>query len=373
MQIPFINLSREAEHFLPELLGTTEKVLKSGMYINGPNVKTLEKNLCEYLQVKHVITVGNGSDALTFILKSLDIHPDDEIICPANSFIATSWSIVAAGAKPVFCDVGEDLLLDIDDFKRKVTTKTKAVIPVHLTGRVFDTNTIFDFCKDENIEIVEDAAQSFGAINEDGKKTGSLGKAGAFSLHPLKNFAIYGDGGIITTNSDEIAKKCLLLRNHGLKNRDEASIWGFNSRLDELQASYALIKLPHIENLTKRYIEIAKYYDEHLTNNIKKPFIRKKYRDVYHNYVVLIPTEIRDLMMKNLFDFGIETKIHYPIPLHLQECAYELNYQIGDIPNAEFLAKSMVSLPIYPELKDLELDFIVNKFNDLYKVLNKKK
>ena len=321
MRIPFINLSREAEHFLPELLGTTEKVLKSGMYINGPNVKTLEKNLCEYLQVKHVITVGNGSDALTFILKSLDIHPDDEIICPANSFIATSWSIVAAGAKPVFCDVGEDLLLDIDDFKRKVTTKTKAVIPVHLTGRVFDTKTIFDFCKDENIEIVEDAAQSFGAINEDGKKTGSLGKAGAFSLHPLKNFAIYGDGGIITTNSDEIAKKCLLLRNHGLKNRDEASIWGFNSRLDELQASYALIKLPHIENLTKRYIEIAKYYDEHLTNNIKKPFIRKKYRDVYHNYVVLIPTEIRDLMMKNLFDFGIETKIHYPIPLHLQECA----------------------------------------------------
>jgi len=367
MRIPFINLSREAEHFLPELLGTTEKVLKSGMYINGPNVKTLEKNLCEYLQVKHVITVGNGSDALTFILKSLDIHPDDEIICPANSFIATSWSIVAAGAKPVFCDVGEDLLLDIDDFKRKVSTKTKAVIPVHLTGRVFDTNTIFDFCKDENIEIVEDAAQSFGAKNKDGRKTGSLGKAGAFSLHPLKNFAIYGDGGIITTNSPEIAKKCILLRNHGLKNRDEASIWGFNSRLDELQASYALVKLPHIENLTKRYIEIAKYYDKHLTNEIKKPLIRESCRDVYHNYVILVPSKIRDSIMEKLLDFGIETKIHYPIPLHMQQCAFNLNYQIGDIPKAELFAKSMISLPIYPGLKEEELCYIVDKFNELYK------
>ncbi len=367
MLIPFINLSREAEHFLPELLGTTEKVLKSGMYINGPNVKTLEKNLCEYLQVKHVITVGNGSDALTFILKSLDIHPDDEIICPANSFIATSWSIVAAGAKPVFCDVGEDLLLDIDDFKRKVTTKTKAVIPVHLTGRVFDTNLISDFCKDENIEIVEDAAQSFGAINENGKKTGSLGVAAAFSLHPLKNFAIYGDGGIITTNSSEIAKKCLLLRNHGLKNRDEASIWGFNSRLDELQASYALVKLPHIENLTKRYIEIAKYYDKHLTNEIKKPLIRESFRDVYHNYVILVPSKIRDSIMQKLLDCGIETKIHYPIPLHMQECAFNLNYQIGDIPKAELFAKSMISLPIYPGLKEEELCYIVDQFNDLYK------
>ncbi len=366
MQIPFINLSREAEYFLPELLETTQRVLQSGMYINGPNVQTLEKNLCEYLQVKYVISVGNGSDALTFILKSLDIHPDDEIICPANSFIATSWSIVAAGAKPVFCDVGDDLLLDINDFKRKVTPKTKALIPVHLTGRVFDTDEISDFCKDQNIAIVEDAAQSFGAKNKDGRKTGSLGKAGAFSLHPLKNFAIYGDGGIITTNSPEIAKKCILLRNHGLKNRDEASIWGFNSRLDELQASYALVKLPHIENLTKRYIEIAKYYDEHLINDIKKPTIRRTYRDVYHNYVVLVSPRIRDLLMKNLLDFGIETKIHYPIPLHLQECAYKLNYQIGDLPKAESFAKSMISLPIYPELKDEELFYIVDKLNNLH-------
>jgi len=367
MQIPFINLSREAEHFLPKLLGSTEKVLKSGMYINGPNVQTLEKNLCKYLQVKHVITVGNGSDALTFILKSLDINPDDEIICPANSFIATSWSIVAAGAKPVFCDVGDDFLLDINDFERKVTTKTKAVIPVHLTGRVFDTEKISQLCKDKNIEIVEDAAQSFGAISKNGKKTGTLGKAGAFSLHPLKNFAIYGDGGIITTNSSELADKCFLLRNHGLKNRDEASIWGFNSRLDELQASYALVKLPQIEKLTIRYIEIAKYYDKNLTNSIKKPFIREKYRDVYHNYVVLVPSEIRDLIMKKLLDSGIETKIHYPIPLHLQKCANNLNYQIGDIPRAELFAKSMISLPIYPELKDSELSYIVNRFNEIYK------
>ena len=185
MQIPLLIYQEKLNIFYQNSLGLPEKVLKSGMYINGPNVQKLKKNLCEYLQVKHVISVGNGSDALTFILKSLDIQADDEIICPANSFIATSWSIVAAGAKPVFCDVGDDLLLDINDFKSKVTIKTKAVIPVHLTGRVFDTEAISDFCKDKNIEIVEDAAQSFGAINENGKKTGSMGKVWGIQLYIL--------------------------------------------------------------------------------------------------------------------------------------------------------------------------------------------
>ena len=270
-KIPFIDLKREANFFMPKLLSVTEKVLKSGNYINGKFVNQFEASVAEYLGVKHAISVGNGSDALTFILRSLQLGKDDEVICPANSFIATAWSIIAAGAKPVFCDVTDDFLLDPNDFQKKITKNTRAVIPVHLTGRVFEINLIREICKDHSIFIVEDAAQSFGAYDSKGAKTGAIGIAGAFSLHPLKNLNICGDGGIITTNDLNIAQNCILLRNHGLINRDEAKIWGFNSRLDELQAAFALIKLEEIENITNKYVQIANFYDEKITNKFANP------------------------------------------------------------------------------------------------------
>ncbi|CAE19718.1 pyridoxal-phosphate-dependent aminotransferase [Prochlorococcus marinus subsp. pastoris str. CCMP1986] len=364
MNIPFVNLSREADYFLPLLLQKTEKVLKSGIYINGPNVKELEKKVAIYLNVKYVVSVGNGSDALTFILRSLNLSSSDEIICPANSFIATAWSIIASGAKPVFCDVDKNFLLDIDDFKKKVNNNTRAVIPVHLTGKVFPTEQILDFCSAKSIKIIEDAAQSFGAGKNNEYKTGAISDAAAFSLHPLKNFAIYGDGGLISTNDPEIADNCNLLRNHGLKNRDEAKIWGYNSRLDELQAAYALTKLAEIDNLNNRYIEIAKRYDNGISPIAKKPELRKEYKDVFHNYVILVPEIRRNSIMSNLYQKGIETKIHYPIPLHLQECSKNLNYKIGDIPRCEQYANSMISLPIYPTLSNEEVDYIIDTLNN---------
>jgi len=370
MHIPFVNLSREAELFLPELLKKTEDVLKSGNYINGRNVKELEDKVAKYLNVKYVISVGNGSDALTFILRSLNLNNDDEIICPANSFIATAWAIIAAGAKPVFCDVDKDFLININDFKRKVTSKTRAVIPVHLTGRVFDVHEIIDFCESENIKIIEDAAQSFGAGKNKDFKTGTIGDAGAFSLHPLKNFAIYGDGGLITTNNQDIAKSCILLRNHGLRNRDEAQIWGYNSRLDELQAAYALTKLEKMDKLNSIYIEIAKQYDESISNLAIKPSIRNDFKDIYHNYVLLVKKKYRDKIMENLYKKGVETKIHYPIPLHLQECSKDLNYNDGDIPNCENFAKSMISLPIYPTLSKKEINYIIKNVNEELNLVN---
>ncbi len=366
MNIPFVDLSREAEQYLPELINNTKQVLKSGQYINGSFVKALEESVANYLGVKYAISVGNGSDALTFILRTLNIKEDDEIICPANSFIATSWSIVAAGAKPIFCDVNEDYLLDPHDFERRITEKTKAVIVVHLTGRVFEINLIKEICSKKNIKIIEDAAQSFGAFNNKRIMTGALGLAGAFSLHPLKNFAIYGDGGIISTNNKLIAEKCMKLRNHGLVNRDEAEIWGYNSRLDELQASYALVKLNNIEDLTHKYINIAKYYDKNITNKVFKPEIRNTQRDVYHNYVIRVPLMIRDSLMQELLKCGVETKIHYPIPLHLQKCASKFNYKLGDIPNVETFSKSMISLPIHPYLSEEELDYVCTNFNRIY-------
>ena len=369
MKVPFIDLTREAKLLMPDLLKSTEDVLKSGVYIDGLYVQELEKNLEEYLGVNNVVSVGNGSDALTFILKSLNLKSKDEVICPANSFIATAWSIVAAGAKPVFCDVKNDLLIDENDFKNKITKNTKVVIPVHLTGRVCDLEIIESICAPKNIKIVEDAAQSFGAINNRGKKTGGLGLAGAFSLHPLKNLSIYGDGGLITTNNNELADRCRLYRNHGLENRDKASIWGYNSRLDSLQASFAQIKLNHIEQFTKKYIEIAHFYSKNITDQVKKPLIRNDFRDVYHNYVVLVPPEVRNKIIRDLETIGVQTKIHYPIPLHLQECAKDLNYKIGDMPNTELFSKSMISLPIFPTLNNNELDYVSESFNKVFNEL----
>ena len=365
LNIPFVDLKREANFFLEQLLKSTESVLRSGMYINGDCVKEFETSVSEYLKVKYVISVGNGSDALTFILRAIGVDKGDEVICPSNSFIATAWAIVAAGATPVFCDVKEDLLMDPIEFEKKITNKTKAVIPVHLTGRVFDVDDISKICNDHNIDIVEDAAQSFGAFNKTNQMTGTLSRAGAFSLHPLKNLSIYGDGGIITTNDEFIAEKCRLLRNHGLINRDEATLWGFNSRLDELQASFANIKIKKIEFLTNRYIEIANFYNKKLSDKIRKPIIRNLYRDVYHNYVVQVPEKIRNILQKDLLINGVDTKIHYPIPLHLQECSKDLGYKKGDFPVSERLAKNMISLPIYPLLEQKEIEYIAFQFNSL--------
>ncbi len=365
IKVPFVDLTREAKNYLPQILLNTDRVLKSGQYINGPFVKEFESLVSEYLGVKYTISVGNGSDALMLILKSLNLSLEDEVICPANSFIASAWSIIAAGAKPVFCDVRDDFLLDPIDFQRKITSKTKVVMPVHLTGRVFEVGLISQICIDNGIKIVEDAAQSFGAFDSNNIKTGALGDAAAFSLHPLKNLSIYGDGGLITTNDKKLAEDCLLFRNHGLINRDEASVWGYNSRLDELQASYALIKLKNIEDLTSKYIGIANFYNNRITNQVIKPKIRTTLRDVYHNYVVVVPPHIRDDLIEDLSSSGIGTKIHYPTPLHLQMCAKDLNYKPGDIPNVERLAQSMISLPIFPFLEEYELEHVVNNFNNL--------
>ena len=369
MNVPFVDLKREANFCFDGLTQAFNQVVKSGIYINGPSVTTLESKISNYLNVQHCISVGNGSDALVFILRALDIGDGDEVICPGNSFIATSWAIRAVGAKPVFCDVCDDLLFSSQSFFSSVTSKTRAFIPVHLTGRVADINSVRTFCSDNSIHIIEDSAQAFGAYDENGDFAGSLGVAGAFSLHPLKNFAVYGDGGLITTNDASLADKCRLYRNHGLVDRDSASIWGYNSRLDELQAAFALVKFKYIEEWSSRYNQIANFYNSNLTGEIRKPNIRSKSRDVYHNYVILVPSALRNILQAMLRDEGIDTKIHYPIPLHKQKCFVD---EFGDnylLPNVELFASQMISLPIYPLLQDSEISYVCDTFNRLYKKL----
>tara|TARA_Y100000589_G_C27188759_1_gene643832 strand:- start:303 stop:1415 length:1113 start_codon:yes stop_codon:yes gene_type:complete len=363
MKIPFVDLSREASTISSELLDATSKVINSGQYVLGPNLDLFEKKFAEYCNVKYALGVGNGSDALVLIMKALGIGPGDEVICPANSFIASAWAIVAVGAKPVFCDVEDDFLISLKNIKQVLTKSTKAVMVVHLTGKLCDLNLISQFCSAKDIFLIEDAAQAIGANDANNKKAGSFGIAGGFSLHPLKNLSVYGDGGVITTNSSYLYEKIKKLRNHGLINRDECLLWGLNTRLDELQAAYALVKMKFIENWTKNYVTIAGIYSQNITNKVIKPKTLPGFRDVFHNYILVVKPEIRNLLMKKLLKLGVDTKIHYPIPLHLQPCSSELGYQEGDLPNAERLAKSMISLPIYPLLKEGEINHIIHSVN----------
>ena len=363
MKVPFIDLTREANFLLKEILIETEKVITTGQYINGPKVKEFEKEFANFCNVKNAISVGNGSDGLTFIIRALGIGEGDEIICPANSFIASAWSIVAAGAKPVFCDVEDDFLISISKIKGLINSSTKAIMPVHLTGKLCNMQPLIDFANDKNIFLIEDAAQAIGASDDKGFKSGCFGIAASFSLHPLKNLSVYGDGGMVTTNNDDLANKIRLLRNHGLKNRDECIVWGFNSRLDELQACYGLLKLKFIDEWTERYIEIAEKYSKGLNDMVIKPKTNFGYKDVFHNYIIQVQPESRDSFMSDLLDLGVETKIHYPIPLHLQKCATQLNYSKGDLPNVEKLASSMISLPIYPLLSEEEIDYVISCVN----------
>ena len=273
MKVPFIDLSREANLLFEELKYETEQVLKSGQYINGPKVKEFEEKFSNYCNVKHTVSLGNGSDGLTFILKSLKIGEGDTVICPANSFIASAWSIIASGAKPIFCDVGEDMLISIKDIEKVILPSTKAIMGVHLTGRLCDNESISKYCKEKNIYFIEDAAQAFGAKDQNGNTSGSFGIAASFSLHPLKNLAIYGDGGIITTNDDSVFEMVSLLRNHGLVNRDECIEFAYNSRLDTIQAVVARHLLNKIDSITSFRIKNAHYFDRYLSEieQIKLP------------------------------------------------------------------------------------------------------
>ena len=370
MQIPFVDLSREATMLSDEIKNEVDLILRSGNFINGPKVKLFEKEFAEYCGVKHAISVGNGSDGLTFILKALNIGKGDTVICPANSFIASAWSIVAVGAVPIFCDVNNHLQLEVKDLSRIILPSTKAIMGVHLTGKLCDVEEIKTFCEKNNLFFIEDAAQAIGASDPKGSKAGSFGIAASFSLHPLKNLSVCGDGGVITTNDSEIASKANLLRNHGLENRDKSKIWGFNSRLDEIQAAIGLIKIKYIDQWTQRYIEIAKIYSEKITDKVFKPKTKYGYKDVFHNYIIKVPANFRDLIMNELSKKGVETKIHYPIPLHLQECAKNLGYKEGDIPNTELLAKSMISLPIFPLLNNNEIEYIIENLNSTIDKLN---
>lgn len=356
MQVPFVDLSRQFRSMESELTKAFIEVGHSGVYIMGERLESFERKAAEFVGVKHVIGVADGSDALFLILKALGIGPGDEVITATNSFIATAWVIAATGAKPVLVDVAEDFNIDPKGIESAVTDKTRAIIPVHLTGRPANMDAVNEIARRHGLFVIEDAAQAVGARYK-GMRVGSLGTAAGFSLHPLKNLGIYGDGGFITTDDSELDTKLRKIRNHGLRNRDECELWGFNSRLDPMQAAFAELKLSLLEGWNERCGKIAAIYRNGLAEFVQVPVDQPWEDCVYHNFV--IRTEQRDELMEYLKTHGVDTRVHYPIPIHMQDAAKDLGYKAGDFPNAEKYAKTMISLPIFPELSDEEVAYVV--------------
>ncbi len=361
--VPFVELGRQYQGLRKEILETIDRVLASGQYILGPEVEAFEREAAEFCGVTHAISVANGSDSLWLSMKCLGLGAGDEVITAPNSFIASAWSIAAVDATPVFSDVDDTFNLDPAKLEQAITPRTKAIMPVHLTGRVANMDAIQDIATRHKLHVIEDAAQAIGATWR-GKKAGSFGIVGSFSLHPLKNLAAFGDGGLVTTDDGKIAEQLKLLRNHGLKTRDESVIWGYNSRLDAVQAAVLRIKLRHLAAWNKASQGFAARYHAALDKVVTVPKPGDGEAPIYHRYI--IQTDRRDELQKFLAGRGIDTKVNYPTPIHLQEAAAKLGYKKGSFPVAERQAGQILSLPLYPEFTQVEQDKVIENILDFF-------
>jgi len=356
--VRFVDLGSQYIKLRDEILAKFDSISSQGAYVLSNDVEEFEQNFSEFCGVKYSVGVGNGSDALFMPLAIKGIGAGDEVITAPNSFIASAWVIARTGAKIVFSDVGEDMNLDANLLEDAITERTKAIMPVHLTGRIADMDGISLIADKYNLLIIEDAAQAVGARYKT-KRAGSFGFCAGFSLHPLKNLHVHGDGGVVTTDDQELYETLLKYRNHGLLNRDECEFWGINSRLDALQAAIANLKLKYLDEWNSRFREIASIYSDKLKDYVTVPNDSSYEEPVYHRYMIRHPK--RDEMQKFLTLNGIDTKVNYPIPLHLQPAAKSLGYKRGDFPMAERLADTILSLPIYPELENEQVFYVVEK------------
>jgi len=364
VRVPYVDLAIQDDALRARLLEAVEGSLLSGQYILGGEVERFEQRFAELCGVRHAIGVANGTDAIVLILKGLGIGAGDEVITAPNSFLASASAVFLAGATPRFADVQEGSYnLDPQRVEEAITPKTKAILAVHLTGNPADMAALSEIAERHDIYLLEDAAQAVGA-KSGGKPVGSLGKAAAFSLHPLKNLAAAGDGGVITTDDDELAEWLRVARNHGLENRDTCRFWSVNSRLDTLHAAMLNVKLDYLPQGTDRRREIALRYRDLLSGIVGLPEVRTSDVAVYHTFV--IRAERRDELQNYLAEKGIDTKVHYPIPIHLQPSAKELGYKPGDFPVTDSLTDKILSLPVYPELTDEQVERVASEIRRFY-------
>lgn len=394
MNIPLLNLKRQYKNIEEEVNASVLECFKNAQYIMGENVKQFEKEIAEKIGVKHAITVGNGTDALIIALKSLGIKEGDEVITTDYTFFATAEAIRFVGATPVFCDVELDTYnIDPSQIEEKITDKTKAIICVHLFGNACKMDQINDIAKRHNLYVIEDAAQAINSQYK-GKNVGNLGDVACFSFFPTKNLGCFGDGGMITTNDDDLATIIRALKVHGsgengmkayaILNVEEVEVVeqnsgdntvynplkyynyliGHNSRLDEIQAAILRIKLKHLDEYTENRRSIShKYIDALKNTSLVMPTETEGGKHVFHLFI--LQSENREEIESKLKEKGIATGTYYKVPMHLQKAFNDLGYKKGDFPNAEYLSERTFAIPLFPEMNDEEREYIINSIKEI--------
>ena len=356
MQIEFVDLKRQYHNIEEEVLTEITGALRSMKLFLGNNVQQFEVDFARYCNTEFAIGVGSGTEALHLALRAYGIGEGNEVITVANTFFATVEAIALVGAMPVFVDIDPKTYnIDISQIESRITTKTKAIIPVHLYGHPADMGPIQELALAHNLVVIEDACQAHGAEYM-GRRTGSLGNVGCFSFYFSKNLGAYGEAGIIVTSDPDVAKKCRMLRDHGQDTKHNHTLMGVNSRLDEIQAAVLRVKLPHLDEWNNKRRAIAQAYEAGLPSSLVKPIEMPWAKHVYHLYV--IRSRFRDQMRNNLEAKGIATGIHYPIPIHLQEACLHYCKRDFSLPVTENITKQILSLPIYPELTLEEVEYV---------------
>jgi dTDP-4-amino-4,6-dideoxygalactose transaminase len=369
MNVPLLDLRAQFQTIRGEVMAAVERVFESQHFILGPEVEAFEKDAAEYCQIKHAIGCGSGSDALLLALTALGVGPGDEVVTASFSFFATAGSIARLGARPVFVDISpDDFNVDPNLIERAITPRAKAILPVHLFGQCAEMDAIREVADRHNLPVVEDAAQAIGAGYCE-RRAGAMGSVGCFSFFPSKNLGGAGEGGLMTTDDDDLAEKLRLLRVHGMRPKYYHKVVGVNSRLDALQAAVLGVKLKYLDRWSDARRRNAEHYDklfaEAGVEEVTTPAVRPNRRHIFNQYTIRCSR--RDELMDFLKRRGVGSEIYYPAPLHLQECFAHLGYKLGDLPATERASRECLSLPIYPELTEEMRQYVVEKIAEFYR------
>jgi len=363
-RVPYVNFPAQWAEEGDDIRACIEGVFGRGDFVGGAAVAEFEEKAADYCGTKHAVALNSGTDALILSMKALGVGNGDEVITPPNSFVASTSAIVHVGATPVFADVLPDQNIDPEAVARAITPKTKAIMPVHLTGRIADMGPLQELAAKHDLLLIEDAAQAMGSMY-DGQKAGALGTVGCFSAHPLKNLNAGGDAGFVTTDDGDVAEHIRLLRNHGLEGRDTVREWGFVSRMDTLQAAVLSQRIGRMENvIDKRRRNAALYRDLINADHVFMPPERQIEFNTWHTFVIQVDN--RDDLKAHLTAQGVETAVHYPVPIHLQPAAAGLGYGLGDMPATENQVGRILTLPVNQFLKPDDVTFVAEAVNAFF-------